>query len=318
MLERDEGALGWRIDHIYRTDPDYPDDLGPLARPGVAVQEGDVIEKINGVSTLSVADPAALLKNQAGRQVLLSIRERSPRRTREVIVEPITPTQAADLRYGEWEYTRRRTVEMLGEGRIGYVHLRAMDARDIGEWARSFYPVYDREGLIIDARRNNGGNIDSWIIEKLLRKAWLYWKPRVGRPYWNMQYAFRGHLIVLCDERTVSDGEVFVEAFRRLNLGKIVGTRTYGGELWYSTSNFRLTDLGYVTAGQTGVYGPEGRWMIEGHGVEPDIIVDNLPHATFLGSDAQLEAAIELLKRRIELEPVEVPPAPAYPDIFTQ
>ena len=80
--------------------------------------------------------------------------------------------------------------------------------------------MFDREGLIIDVRHNRGGNIDSWILEKLLRKAWFYWQPRVGRPTWNMQHAFRGHMVVLCNERTASDGEAFSEGFRRLNLGR--------------------------------------------------------------------------------------------------
>ena len=77
-----------------------------------------------------------------------------------------------------------------------------MGSGDIEQWAREFYPVYDRQGLIIDVRHNGGGNIDSWILGKLLRKAWFYWQPRVGNPSWDMQYAFRGHIVVLCDRLT--------------------------------------------------------------------------------------------------------------------
>lgn len=85
-------------------------------------------------------------------------------------------------------------------------------------------------------RHNNGGNIHSWILKKLLRKAWFYWQPRVGNPTGNMQYAFRGHVVVLCDQNTASDGEAFAEGFRRLGLGKVIGTRTWGGEVWLSQS----------------------------------------------------------------------------------
>ena len=85
--------------------------------------------------------------------------------------------------------------------------------------------------MIIDVRRNGGGNIDSWLLSKLMRQAWFYFQPRVGNPSWNMQYAFRGHLIVLCDSFTGSDGEAFTEGFRRLKLGKVIGTRTWGGEI---------------------------------------------------------------------------------------
>jgi tricorn protease len=188
-----------------------------------------------------------------------------------------------------------------------------MGADDLAEWYRSFYPVFNRGGLIVDVRHNSGGNIDSILLEKLLRQAWFFWKPRVGESYANMQYAFTGHLVVLTDEFTASDGEAFAEGVRRLDLGTIIGTRTWGGEIWLSFDNL-LSDGGLASAPQTGVYGPEGEWLIEGHGVDPDIVVDNLPHATFNGEDSQLEAAIGFLLDAIAREPVEIPPAPPYPD----
>ena len=156
-------------------------------------------------------------------------------------------------------------------------------------------------------------NIDSLILEKLLRRAWFYWSDRTGSPFWNMQYAFRGHMVVLCDRKTGSDGEAFAEGFRRLGLGKLLGTRTWGGEIWLSSNN-RLTDGGLARAPQSGVYGPEREWLIEGWGVDPDIVVDNLPRATFLGEDAQLDAAVDELLRLIEKEPRPVPAPPDYPD----
>jgi tricorn protease len=119
--------------------------------------------------------------------------------------------------------------------------------------------------------------------------------------------------VVLCNEFTASDGEAFSEGFRRLGLGKVIGTRTWGGEIWLTMSNV-LVDRGIASAAEIGVYGPEGDWLIEGHGVEPDIVVDNLPHATFKGKDAQLEAAVKYLQEMIEKDPRPVPSAPAYPD----
>ena len=312
-LVRDEVAGGWRVEHIYRADPDYPDQFAPLSKPTVKVSEGDILTGINGRSTLEVAQPEMLLRNQAGKQVLLEVKSKGGDEPRRVIVEPISKEREADLRYDEWELTRRERVEELGRGQIGYVHLRAMSPANISEWARGFFPVFNRQGLIIDVRNNRGGNIDAWILEKLLRKAWFYWQPRVGEPYWNMHYAFRGHLAVLCNERTASDGEAFTEGFKRLGLGKVIGTRTWGGEIWLSSRRW-LVDSGMATAAEIGVYGPEGEWLIEGHGVDPDMVVDNLPHATFNGSDAQLDAAIKHLKDLIAKEPRPVPPAPKYPD----
>ena len=145
-----------------------------------------------------------------------------------------------------------------------------------------------------------------------MRQAWFYWKPRVGKPYWNMQHAFRGHVVVLCNEKTASDGEAFSEGFRRLGLGAVIGTRTWGGEIWLSINN-RLVDTGFSSAAQLGVYGPEGEWLIEGHGVDPDIVVDNRPHQTFEGKDAQLEAAIGYLTEKIKEDPRLVPKVPDYP-----
>ncbi len=312
-LKRDEGAGGWRVVHVVRTDPDVPERLSPLARPGVDVADGDVLESIDGTAALSVADPGMLLRNRAGRQVLLRVRPASGKAARDVIVVPIDADRDADLRYDEWEYTRRQRVEEAGKGEIGYVHLRAMGGRNASEWARDYYPVFDRQGLVIDVRHNRGGNIDSWVLERLLRRAWFYWQDRVGRPYWNMQYAFRGHMVVLCDEWTASDGEAFAEGFRRLGLGEVIGTRTWGGEIWLSADN-RLVDKGIATAAESGVYGPEGRWLIEGHGVDPDVVVDNLPHATFEGKDAQLDTAITRLLAAIAKDPRPVPGAPPYPD----
>jgi tricorn protease len=308
-LEKMEG--GYRVAHIYRNDPEYPETTAPLARPQVSVNEGDVIVRINGMEVSSV-NPQAILRNTVGQQVLLEVQPQGKGPTRSVIVEPISASAEADLRYEEWETTRRMETEKRSGGDIGYVHLRAMGGGNYTEWVKNFYPVFNKKGLIIDVRHNRGGNIDSWILSKLLRKAWFYWQPRIGQPSWNMQYAFRGHIVVLCNERTASDGEAFAEGFRRLGLGKVIGTRTWGGEIWLSSGNV-LVDRGIATAAETGVFGPEGAWLIEGHGVDPDVVVDNPPHATFKGKDAQLETAMQYLKEKIANEPVEIPKAPAYP-----
>ncbi|HAB19640.1 MAG TPA: protease, partial [Verrucomicrobiales bacterium] len=310
---RDDAAKGWRVERIFQSDPNYPDALAPLRRPEANVQVGDVITGINGRSAETERHLDPLLRNQAGRQVLLDVRAGGTNAVRPVIVKPITTQREADLRYDDWEYSRRLMVDAQGQGQIGYLHLRAMSSENIADWAREYYPVFNRQGLIIDVRNNRGGNIDSWILGKLLRKAWFYWQPRVGNPTWNMQYAFRGHMVVLCNERTASDGEAFTEGFKRLGLGKVIGTRTWGGEVWLSAQRW-LVDSGMASAAEIGVYGPEGQWLIEGHGVDPDIVVDNLPHETFEGRDAQLEAAIKHLQELITKDPRPVPARPEYPD----
>jgi tricorn protease len=303
---------GYRVTRIYRGDVDYPDEISPLSRPEVAVGVGDVIQSIDGVSLAGVSDPNLLLREKAGQEVLIHVRDTGGKE-RDCIVRPIDGGEFAGLRYSDWEVSRRKMVDDASAKSIGYVHLQAMGSGDIDRWERDFYPVFDRQGLIIDVRHNNGGNIDSWILEKLLRKAWFFWQPRIGPALWNMPQAFRGHVVVLCDEHTASDGEAFTEGIKRLKLGEVIGTRTWGGEVWLSFDN-TLVDNGIASAAETGVYGPEGKWLIEGHGVEPDIEVDNLPHATFTGKDAQLEAAIAYLQKEIKEHPMTVPPTPKYPN----
>jgi tricorn protease len=312
ILRRDEKAGGSVVDHVYLHDPDLPNQAPPFASPDSLVHEGEIILTIDGEEVLGIPDERALLRGKAGRKVLLSVKNAAGQ-TRDVLVTPVSENDERKLRYNEWEYSRRLKVDAVSQGHIGYVHLRAMGSGDIEQWVRDFYPVFDRQGLIIDVRHNGGGNIDSWILSKLLRKAWFYWQPRVGNPYSNMQYAFRGHVVVLCDEGTGSDGEAFTEGIRRLDIGKIIGTRTWGGEIWLSFDNV-LADQGIATAAEHGVYGPEGKWLIEGHGVDPDITVDNLPHATFSGRDTQLDAATKYLLEEIHKDPRPVPQPPPYPN----
>jgi tricorn protease len=117
---------------------------------------------------------------------------------------------------------------------------------------------------------------------------------------------------VLVDAWTASDGEAFAEGIKRLQLGKVIGTRTWGGEIWLSWDTF-LVDNGIATAAENGLYGPEGQWLIEGHGVDPDIVVDDLPRSTFDGKDEQLDRAILYLQEKIRTEPIKDVPPPAFP-----
>lgn len=310
-LRRDEKAGGFVVEHVYAYDPDLPNQAPPLARPDSHVNEGEVITSIDGTDVLSVPDEGELLRGKAGTQVLLHVKN-DKGEGRDVLVVPISVREDHDMRYSEWEYTRRLAVDKASDNTIGYVHLRNMGSNDMDQWARDYFPVFNRQGLVIDMRHNHGGNIDSWLLGTLLRQAWFYWQPRIGNPSWNMQYAFRGHMVVLCDHETASDGEAFSEGFRRLKMGRVIGTRTWGGEIWLSGSNVEA-DNGVATAAETGVYA-DGKWLIEGRGVEPDDVVDNLPHASYEGRDAQLEAAIKQLKQEIQADPRPVPPAPQHPD----
>lgn len=306
---------GVRIARIYRTDPELPSERAPLAQPGVDARDGDVITAVNGRAVTTPGQVLEAIRQQAGQQVLLDIaRDRGA--TQRTIVVPVPTERDTQLRYSDWVESTRARVEAGGAGRIGYLHLRAMGASDVASFAREFYANFDREGLIIDVRRNRGGNIDSWVIANLLRRAWAFWQPPLGTPYWNMQQTFRGHVVVLADQLTYSDGETFAAGVRALGIGPVIGMQTAGAGIWLSDRN-RLSDNGAARIAEFGQFAADGRWLIEGAGVAPDIVIDNPPVATARGGDAQLERALAEVKRRLDAEPMIQPPAERIPPVGT-
>jgi tricorn protease len=314
-------AQGFRVTKIFTGDTELLEERSPLSLPEVNVKVGDTITAINGItlgsSTNTNVSIGALLRNQIARQVLLSILEANGK-SRDVIVVPVNTRRDRDLRYLTWERERAEQAAQKSNSRIGYVHLQAMGPNDIARWAREFYPVFQREGLIIDLRRNGGGSIDSWIIEKLQRRAWHFWKSRrADALFSNQQLAFNGHVVALIDAETYSDGETMAQGLKRLGIAPLIGMRTAGAGIWLSDQN-RLRDNGIARAAETGSFvddGKERAWITEGVGVSPDYVVDNLPFATFNGADAQLDAAIGYLLDKMAKEPMRKPIAPAYPVI---
>ncbi|SMF20489.1 tricorn protease [Tistlia consotensis] len=295
-------ASGLRIDRIDDGERDLPSRLGPLRQPGVDVREGDVLAAVDGRPVHDEADLSRLLDDKAGQQVRLDLL-RDGARIGAVVV-PVEGWTAARLRYRDWVQKNREKVAAASGGRIGYLHLRAMGRDDLASFVRDFYELYDKDGLIIDVRGNRGGSIDSWILATLLRRVWAFWETRLdGPPTGNMPQTFRGHLAVLIDQDTYSDGETFAAGIRTLGLGTLIGERTAGAGIWLSDRN-RLSDQGMARAAEYAQYALDGSWLIEGHGVVPDVAVANPPHASFLGADAQLEAAIRTLEGEIQSAPL--------------
>jgi tricorn protease len=313
--EFEKTANGFRVAKLLGGDPELIEERGPLARAEVNVRVGDIIVAINGNNAANAASIGELLRNQADKQVLLQVQKPDGKR-RDVIATPIDPRRERELRYLTWERERMMQVESASQNRIGYVHLQAMGVNDIARWTREFYPVYQRDGLIIDLRNNNGGNIDSWIIEKLQRRVWHFWQSRRNdEPFGNQQVTFRGHVVALIDANTYSDGETMAQGLRRLGIAPLVGKTTAGAGIWLSDIN-RLRDNGIARAAEFGSFVDNGReraWITEGAGVAPDIEVDNLPFETYKGKDAQLERAIALLQEKIAKEPVVKPVVPTFP-----
>ena len=306
-------ADGLKITRHYSGDPELIEERSPLTRAESRVEVGEIITAVNGQSVKSANDLARELRNRGNRQVLLAIRRAGSGLARQVIAVPNTAARDAQLRYRAWEHERRGRVERDGDGKLGYLHVQAMGATDMAQFTREFFPLVNRDGLIIDLRGNNGGNIDSWIVTLLQRRAWAFWTNRSTRePYPNQQRAFRGHIVALIDGNTYSDGETAAEGLRRLGIATLIGSRTAGAGVWLSDRN-ALADNGIARAAESPYFDLQGRWFVEGRGVTPDIDVDNLPFATFNDDDAQLSAAIKFLRDKIAKEPIPAPRVPAFP-----
>lgn len=297
IVTRENGVF---IESIYQTDEELPEAASPLARPGVKASEGDRIVRVNGEPVANIADVARALRGQSGRQVRLDLAANGD--SWATVVTPTDLWQDHRLRYQDWVQRNRQRVDEASENEYGYIHLYSMTSSDIEAFARDFYTNIHKKGLIIDVRRNRGGNIDSWIIEKLLRRAWMFWKTASGSHNVNMQQTFRGQLVVLTDQLTYSDGETFSAGVKTLGLGPLIGTRTTGAGVWLTGRN-SLADRGVARVAESAQFAMDGTWVVEGYGVEPDIYIDNLPHAAFNGEDAQLQRAIEELETRLENSP---------------
>ncbi|SHO54944.1 S41 family peptidase [Vibrio quintilis] len=294
-------AQGVVVEHIYQTDPEVPEMASPLAKPGVDAENGDLILEINKRPVASLADVSQLLRNQSDQQVLLTLSRAGEKH--QVIVYPVGSWQSRTFAWQDWAEKNQQRVREESHHQIGYIYLHAMIKKDVDTFVREFYANIDKQGLIIDVRNNQGGNIDSWILDKLMRRAWMYWKPRHGGTYTNMQQAFRGHIAVLANQMTYSDGETFTAGVKALGLGPVIGMRTFGAGVWLDDSN-KLTDWGKARVAEYPQYSMDGEWLIEQHGVTPTIEVDNLPYATYQGHDAQLQKALEYLKEKITESPV--------------
>ena len=285
----------------------------PLAAPGCGVDDGDYLIAIDGVEVASTENVFAFLEDKVGRAVEVSTNDApTPEGASICTVEPVRSELA--MRRREWVESNRAAVDRASDGAIGYLYLPAMMENGLIEFARAFYPDYQKKAFIIDERYNGGGFVGDMIIDRLERELWAFTQPREGTVLRDPERAFHGHLAVLINEETGSNGEYFAEAIKIKGLATLIGMRTWGGAVGIEPHQ-DLVDGGGTTPPQFGIFDFEGRWLIEGHGVEPDIEVQNEPGDVLAGRDAQLESALEHLTDRMAAEPMPVPDAPPeFPD----
>jgi tricorn protease len=331
----------YRIARIYQGAPWDSDARGPLSQPGVKVKEGDFLLAVNGVPVDTTRDPWAAFVGLANRTITITVsdepilrsaasatepaakddtadeRHAPPSGQREVVVQALASED--DLRYRAWVERNRAYVDEMTSGRVGYVYVPDTGVNGQNNLFRQFYGQTGKQALIIDERWNGGGQIPTRFIELLKRPVVNYWARRDGNDWIWPPDAHHGPKVMLINGLAGSGGDAFPSYFRQAGLGKLIGTRTWGGLVGIS-GNPGLIDGGNVTAPTFGYYKLDGNWGIEGHGVDPDIEVVDDPAKMVgyyhgpAGADPQLDAAIELMLRAIEDQPFTPPSRPGGPD----
>ncbi len=284
----------------------------PLTEVGVGVKEGDFIVAVAGRGTDKLSDMGEALYNTVGRQVTLKVNAVPEEKgSREVVVVPVATENR--LYYHTWVEENVAKVAKATGGKAGYIHIPDMGTEGLNEFVKYFYPQLRKKALIIDVRGNGGGNVSPQIAERLMREMVMVEVGRNGAPGPDPGASVLGPLVCLCDEFSASDGDIFPYRFKTLKLGKVVGKRTWGGVVGIREP-LPLLDGGALFKPEFAPYAADGKdWIIEGHGVEPDIVVENDPAREFAGTDDQLNKAIEVILEELKTKGRDIPPVPAYP-----
>ena len=309
IVKHSSGA--YQIEKIFPGENWHEDFRSPLTEPGIRVKSGDFILAVDGVPTEGVANFYSLLENKANRVVTLLVNSR-PDRTgaHEERVRPIK--RETNVRYLDWVQSRRAMVDKLSNGRIGYIHLPNTGESGNRELFKHFYPQTNKEALIIDDRYNGGGFIPDRMIELLDRPVLSYWARRNLEPNITPGFAHEGPKVVLINGYSSSGGDAFPYYFRKRGLGKLIGTRTWGGLIGLSFTP-DLMDGGTVSAPSFRFFDTEGMWAVEGVGVSPDIEVIDRPELIAAGHDPSLEKGVEVLLEELKRSPRKPVVVPAPP-----
>lgn len=297
----------YRIRRIVRGAAWDTDQRSPLDEPGAGVKEGDYVLAVNGVALDPRKDPWAAFQGLAGKTVTLTVNGKAAAEgARQVTVTCLE--DETELRFREWVERARRRVDEATKGRAGYLYVRSTGVPAQNELVRQFMAQWRKDALVIDERFNDGGQIPDRFIELLNRPALSYWASRHGGERRWPPVSHHGPKVMLINGWSGSGGDAFPFYFREAKLGPLVGTRTWGGLIGISGAP-PLVDGGQVTVPTFRMFDVNGRWFAEGHGVEPDIVVDEDPSALARGRDPQLERAIEDVMSRLQGQK----PAPARP-----
>jgi tricorn protease len=308
-LRRDDATGRWHVGHIVVGDSWDPEATSPLAGPGVGVREGDTLLAVGGQPVDPLTGPGPLLVHQADQAVELTVAGPDGAYPRRVTVKTLDGERRA--RYREWVERNRKLVHEASAGRIGYLHVPDMWVDGYAEFHRAFLTEHDRDALVVDVRFNGGGAVSGLLLDKLTRKrigaTVSRWRP--PEPYPDTSPA--GPMVCLTNEHAGSDGDIFTHAFSMLELGPVVGMRTWGGVIGISP-DVRLADGTMTTQPEYAFWFADVGWGLENRGTEPDIEVDVSPQESAAGADPQLEKAIEAATEQLKVH------QPLRPDVATR
>jgi tricorn protease len=312
VLEKDAASGYFRIARILEGRNWDKNVRSPLTEIGVDAREGDFILAVNGKPTNEMQDIYESLIGTEGKQVRLKLNSTpADEGSRETVVVPIG--DETPLYYYDWVQGNIEKVSQATQGRVGYIHIPDMQTQGMNEFVRYFYPQLRKEALIVDVRGNGGGNVSPILIERLRREAAMIDIARNVTPEFDPDGLLEGPKVALIDEFSASDGDIFSYRFRFYKLGKLIGKRTWGGVVGIR-GTLPIVDGGYLMRPEFSRYDLAGtKWIMEGHGVDPDIVVDNDPAKEYEGVDQQLNKAIEVVLEELEKAPVKIPPPPPYP-----
>ena len=310
---RDAASRAYRINKILPGENWQTKTRSPLTELGVNVRAGEYILAVNGQSVRDLANLYTALIGTVGKQVVLRVNAQpTDEGARDVTVIPIA--DEAPLYYEQFVAQNMAYVAQKTGGKIGYLHIPDMGPEGLNEFVRRFYPQLNKQGLIIDVRGNGGGNVSPMIIERLQRELTMINIRRNGTPSTNPAQMLLGPQVTLLNEYSASDGDLFPYRFREKGLGKLIGKRSWGGVVGIS-GTLPFTDGGDLRKPEFAPYAKDGKsWIIEGHGVDPDIVVDNDPAREFRGEDQQLDKGIEVILEELKTKSRTLPPPPAWPN----
>lgn len=310
-LERDASGY-YKITKIHAGSAWDPKLASPLAAPGGNAKVGEFLLAIDRKPVNELKSPYQALVNKVGKPVVVRLGAKPEMaNSRDVVVVPIASN--FNLLYRDWVDTNRKRVDEATKGKVAYIHVPDMQQNGLNEFVRQFYPQVDKKALVIDMRGNGGGNVSPMLIERLRREVAMIGIARGAPPHTDPQAMIWGPMTCLLNEFSASDGDIFPYRFRQYKLGKLIGKRSWGGVVGIR-GTLPLLDGGTLNKPEFSRYDVDGKtWIMEGVGVEPDIVVENDPAMEFSGKDQQLERAIEHILEELKTKEKKIPPPPPFP-----